>query len=75
MGWTEILFVDEDIIGIARDPIVDIDIIYLFSMWSSVVAKDEMDQMLSHPNLRKCPILFFANKKVGRLTRWMLAPF
>ena len=30
-----------------------------------VVAKDEMDQMLAHPNLRKCPILFFANKKVS----------
>ncbi len=27
-----------------------------------VVAKDEMDNMLAHPNLRKCPILFFANK-------------
>ncbi len=30
---------------------------------SRVVAKDEMDTMLSHPNMRKCPIIFFANKK------------
>jgi ADP-ribosylation factor-like protein 6 len=22
-----------------------------------------MEEMLAHPNLRKCPILFFANKK------------
>jgi len=28
-----------------------------------VVAKDEIDAMLAHPGLRKCPILFFANKK------------
>mmetsp|Transcript_39352 Transcript_39352/g.117072 ORF Transcript_39352/g.117072 Transcript_39352/m.117072 type:complete len:138 (-) Transcript_39352:88-501(-) len=28
-----------------------------------VVAKDEMENMLAHPNLRKVPILFFANKK------------
>uniref|UniRef100_A0A7S0S4J2 ADP-ribosylation factor-like protein 6 n=1 Tax=Chlamydomonas leiostraca TaxID=1034604 RepID=A0A7S0S4J2_9CHLO len=28
-----------------------------------VVAKDEMDNMLKHPNLRKVPVLFFANKK------------
>eukprot|EP00201_Polytomella_parva_P021940 CAMPEP_0175046120 /NCGR_PEP_ID=MMETSP0052_2-20121109/4844_1 /TAXON_ID=51329 ORGANISM="Polytomella parva, Strain SAG 63-3" /NCGR_SAMPLE_ID=MMETSP0052_2 /ASSEMBLY_ACC=CAM_ASM_000194 /LENGTH=174 /DNA_ID=CAMNT_0016309811 /DNA_START=102 /DNA_END=626 /DNA_ORIENTATION=+ len=29
----------------------------------TVVAKDEIDQMLRHPQLRKVPILFFANKK------------
>lgn len=28
-----------------------------------VVAKDEMDHMLSNPSLRKVPIIFFANKK------------
>jgi len=34
------------------------------SFWCCrVVAKDEMENMLAHPNLRKVPILFFANKK------------
>ncbi|GIL88366.1 hypothetical protein Vretimale_15047 [Volvox reticuliferus] len=28
-----------------------------------VVARDEMEHMLAHPNLRKVPVLFFANKK------------
>lgn len=28
-----------------------------------VVARDEMQHMLSHPNLRKVPVVFFANKK------------
>ncbi|KAG2451645.1 hypothetical protein HYH02_003425 [Chlamydomonas schloesseri] len=28
-----------------------------------VVARDEMDHMLKHPNMRKVPILYFANKK------------
>ncbi|GFR45967.1 hypothetical protein Agub_g7438 [Astrephomene gubernaculifera] len=28
-----------------------------------VVARDEMEHMLRHPNLRKVPVLYFANKK------------
>ncbi|KXZ52416.1 BBS3B protein [Gonium pectorale] len=28
-----------------------------------VVARDEMEHMLAHPNLRKVPVVFFANKK------------
>lgn len=28
-----------------------------------VVAKDELDNMVRHPNLRKVPVLFMANKK------------
>mmetsp|Transcript_19204 Transcript_19204/g.41468 ORF Transcript_19204/g.41468 Transcript_19204/m.41468 type:complete len:182 (-) Transcript_19204:442-987(-) len=28
-----------------------------------VVAKDELDNMLKHPNMRRVPVLFFANKK------------
>lgn len=28
-----------------------------------VVAKDELDQLLQHPDLKKVPMLFLANKK------------
>ena len=28
-----------------------------------MVCKDELDNMLKHPNLQKVPIIFFANKK------------